>query len=128
MTYLLIALGGALGSVARYGFSVAITSRLGPAFPWGTLVVNVAGSFLIGMAFGAIEPGSRWQVSQATRDFVNQFFMIGILGGFTTFSSFSLQTLALMREGQYAAAGANVFVSVAACLLAAALGLWIATR
>lgn len=128
MTYLLIGLGGALGSLARYGCSVAVTSRLGQAFPWGTLAVNAVGSLLIGVAFGALEPGSRWQIAQSTRDAVNHFFMIGVLGGFTTFSSFSLQTLGLLRDGQYLAAGANAFFSVTVCLLAVALGFWIATR
>lgn len=128
MNFLLIALGGALGSLARYGCSAAVASRVGSAFPWGTLAVNAIGSLLIGVAFGVLEPGGRWQVSQATRDTMNHFFMIGVLGGFTTFSSFSVQTLALMREGHFAAAGANVLLSVTVCLLAVALGFWMATR
>lgn len=128
MHYLLIALGGALGSMARYACAAAVTARLGPAFPWGTLIVNVVGSFLIGVAFGILESGGRWQIAQVARDGANHFFMVGVLGGFTTFSAFSLQTLSIMREGHYAAAGVNVFLSVAACLLAVALGFWIATR
>jgi len=128
MTYLLIALGGALGSMARYGCSAAIASRAATAFPWGTLAVNVMGSFLIGVAFGVLEPGGRWQVSLATRDAVNQFFMIGVLGGFTTFSSFSLQTLELLRQGQWLEAGGNVLLSVTVCLIAVGFGFWLATR
>ena len=125
MPYLFIALGGALGSVARYWCSVAIAAKSGGAFPWGTLFVNVAGSLLIGVAMGAIE--SRWQNSPAGRDFVNHFFMIGVLGGFTTFSSFSLQTLALIRERLWWQASANVALSVSLCLLAVAFGFWLAT-
>jgi CrcB protein len=128
MSYLLIALGGALGSVARYWCSLAIAARTGGAFPWGTLAVNVIGSGLIGVAMGALEPGSRIQVAQQSREFVNQFFMIGVLGGFTTFSSFSLQTLALVRENLWWQAGANVAGSVVLCLTAVAIGYWIAAR
>jgi CrcB protein len=89
--------------------------------------VNVIGSAFIGAALGALEPGSRWQVSLATRDFVNYFFMIGVLGGFTTFSSFSLQTLSLLRQQHWMQAGANVLLSLTLCLIAVAAGFWLAT-
>jgi CrcB protein len=128
MSYVLIAIGGALGSVARYWCSLVIAAKAGGAFPWGTIAVNVIGSCLIGVAMGALEPGSRWPAAQQTRDFVNQFFMIGVLGGFTTFSSFSLQTLSLLREHLWWQAGANVMLSVALCLIAVAIGYWLATR
>jgi fluoride exporter len=127
MTYFLIAIGSALGGMARYWAALAVAAATGSAFPWGTMAVNVIGSALIGSAMGAMEPGSRWQVSMAARDFVNQFFMIGVLGGFTTFSSFSLQTLTLMREQQWMQAGTNVLMSVVLCLLAVAVGYWLAT-
>jgi CrcB protein len=117
MAYLFIAIGGAIGSMARYWCSMVVAMAVGGTFPFGTLVVNVLGSGLIGAALGAFEPGGRWQISLATRDFVNQFFMIGVLGGFTTFSSFSLQTLNLLREHQWWQAGANVLFSVALCLI-----------
>jgi CrcB protein len=127
MTYLLIAFGSALGGMARYWCSLAVLTATGSVFPWGTMVVNVIGSALIGAALGAMEPGSRWQVSIGTREFVNYFFMMGVLGGFTTFSSFSLQTLNLLRQQQWMQAGANVLLSVTLCLLAVAIGFWLAT-
>jgi CrcB protein len=126
MTYLLIAIGSALGGLARYGCSVLVARTIESTFPWSTLAVNVIGSGLIGAAMGVMEPGSRWQVSLVTRDFINQFFMIGMLGGFTTFSSFSLQTLNLLRGQHWTQAGANVLLSVTLCLLTVAAGFWIA--
>ncbi len=116
--YTLIALGGALGSVARFWLNGLISTQLGPAFPWGTLIVNVTGSFLIGFFFTLTEPGGRVFASSNTR----QFFMTGICGGYTTFSSFSLNTLNLAREGEWFRAGANTVGSVAACLAAVWLG------
>jgi CrcB protein len=128
MQYLLIALGGALGSVARHWCSGLVAERMQSAFPWGTLAVNVVGSCLIGVAFGLLEPNGRLSVASETRAAVNHFFMIGVLGGFTTFSSFSLQTMSLLREHLWWQAGANVLLSVALCLLAVTLGYWLATR
>lgn len=116
--YLLIALGGALGSVARFWLSGLLAGHFGETFPWGTLVVNVSGSFLIGFLFTLTEPGGRVFASGNTR----QFLMTGVLGGYTTFSSFSLQTLNLAREGQWLQAGANSVGSLAACLVAVWLG------
>jgi len=116
--YSLIALGGALGSVTRFWLNGLISGQLGPGFPWGTLVINVTGSFLIGFFFTLTEPGGRVFASSNTR----QFFMTGICGGYTTFSSFSLQTLNLAREGEWVRAGANTAGSVAACLVAVWLG------
>ena len=126
MSYLLIALGGAIGSVARYWCSLAVAAVVGGEFPWGTIAVNVLGSALIGAAFGAVEPGSRWSIASGTREFINQFFMIGVLGGFTTFSAFSLQTLNLLRAQEWLQAGANVLLSVTLCLIAVWIG-YIAT-
>ncbi len=118
MTYLWVALGGALGSVGRFWLASLLALRAGEAFPWGTLAVNVLGSFLIGF-FGVLTgPDGRWVVGVGAR----QFFMIGVCGGFTTFSSFSLQTLYLVNEGQWLGAAANVVLSVVLCLAAVGLG------
>jgi CrcB protein len=116
--YLLIALGGALGSVTRFALADVTGQHLGDSFPWGTMLVNVAGSFVIG--FFATFTGPEGRVPVGTQG--RHFFMTGVLGGFTTFSSFSLQTLALVREGDWARAGGNVAGSVVLCLLAVWLG------
>lgn len=118
MSYLLIALGSAIGGVARYWCSGLVAHRVGEVFPWGTFAVNVIGCFLIGIMGAMSEPDGRWYVDPGVR----QFLMIGVLGGFTTFSSFSLQTLNLLRDGEWLYAAANVAASVAACLLAVWLG------
>ena len=128
MTYLLVAIGSALGGVARYWCSLLVGGMTSSVFPWGTLAVNVVGSGLIGVAFAAIEPGSRWQWASANRDFVNQFFMIGALGGFTTFSSFSLQTLELLRTEHWLQAGANVLGSLLLCIASVLIGYWLTAR
>jgi CrcB protein len=122
LAYLWIALGGALGSVARFWLSGVVANRFGETFPWGTLIVNVSGSFVIGLFAGSTGPEGRWLVSPAFR----QFFMIGICGGYTTFSSFSLQTLSLIRDREYFHAGGNVLLSVALCLVGVWLGHFIA--
>jgi CrcB protein len=116
--YLLIALGGALGSVARFALSGFVAQHFGETFPWGTLIVNVTGSFIIGFFSTLTEPTGRYMVGPGGR----QFFMVGVLGGFTTFSSFSLQTLNLARDGELLQAGGNAAGSVLACLLAVWLG------
>ena len=118
MSYILIAIGGALGSVARFWFSGVVARQFGETFPWNTLLVNVTGSFAIGLFATLTGPDGRWLVDKEGR----QFFMVGICGGYTTFSSFSLQTLDLVREGQWLYAGANILFSVVSCLLAVWLG------
>ena len=118
MTYLVIALGGALGSVARYAASGAIARGLGEVFPWGTLIVNVTGCFAIGLFATMTGPHGRFFVPTELR----QFFIVGFCGGYTTFSSFSLQTLALVRDGDIVRASANVVASVLFCLLGVWLG------
>jgi CrcB protein len=118
LIYLLVALGGALGSVARFWFSGFIATRMGETFPWGTLLVNITGSFVIGFFATLTGTGGRWLAPSNTRI----FFMVGICGGYTTFSSFSLQTLNLMRDGDWFRAGANCVASVVLCLLAVWLG------
>ena len=117
-TYLLIALGGALGSVLRFALNGLVSAQWGATFPWGTLLINVSGSFLIGFFATLTEPGGRVFASSNTR----QFFMTGICGGYTTFSSFSLQTLNLARDGEWFRAGAYTVGSVVLCLVAVWLG------
>ena len=120
LAYLWIAVGGALGSVARYALNGVVSARLGETFPLGTLVVNVAGSFLIGVLAALTIPEGR--LSSEARAFATQFLMIGVCGGFTTFSSFSLQTFNLLRDREWLYAGGNVLLSVVLCLLATWLG------
>jgi CrcB protein len=123
ITYLWIAIGSALGGMARYGFSSLGANAFGEAFPWGTLLVNVSGSFIIGF-FGTLTgPDGRLLVPGDVR----QFVMVGICGGYTTFSSFSLQTLALAQDGEMLRAGLNVVLSVVLCLLSVWLGFVAAT-
>jgi CrcB protein len=114
LTYLWIAIGGALGSVARYACSSLAAHAIGETFPWGTLAVNVAGSFVIGIFATLTGPDGRWILPPDARLFVT----IGVCGGYTTFSSFSLQTLNLVRAGEFAAAFGNIVGSVVLCLLA----------
>lgn len=118
LTYLHIAIGGAIGSVARAWVTNVMVQLAGAEFPWGTILINITGSFVIGL-FGALTAADgRFQVPVDIRTFV----MVGICGGYTTFSSFSLQTLDLMRDGKPIAALANVGFSVLLCLLAVAAG------
>ncbi len=116
--YLWIALGSALGGVARYALNGYVADRLGDAFPWGTLLINVTGSFAIGFFYTLTAPDGRWAVGQEGR----LFFMVGICGGYTTFSAFSLQSLNLIRGGDCLRAGGYVAASVAFCLVAVWLG------
>jgi len=118
MLYLWIGLGGAIGTVGRYWLSSAVAAWFGELFPWGTLIINVSGSFAIGF-FATLTDS---QGVLLVRPEVRSFFMIGICGGYTTFSSFSLQTLRLAQDGQWLAAGANVIASNAGCLAAVWLG------
>ena len=120
LTDLWIAIGGALGSVARYALNGVVSDKFGATFPLGTMVVNVAGSFVIGVLGALTMPEGR--MSSEARSFATQFLMIGICGGFTTFSSFSLQTLNLIRDREWLYASGNVLLSVALCLIATWLG------
>jgi CrcB protein len=113
-----VTLGGGLGSAARFLASGWVARRFGEAFPWGTLLVNVSGSFVIGLFAALTATEGRWLVAPAGR----QFFMIGVLGGYTTFSSFSLQTLTLAQDGDWLRASGNVAASVAGCLVAVWVG------
>lgn len=117
--YFLIACGGGLGSVLRFFISDAMVRHFGAAFPWGTLLINVSGSFAIGLfATFATGPDTRWFGSAEGR----LFLMSGVCGGFTTFSAFSLQTLNLLREGDWLRAGAYILASVIVCIAAAGFG------
>lgn len=118
MTYLAIALGGALGSILRYALSTSIDTRWGEGFPWGTLSVNLLGCFVIGvLAYLSGSDGRLWG-SPETR----QFLITGLCGGFTTFSTFGLQTLNLLRDGDCLQASAYVIGSVVICLIGVWLG------
>lgn len=118
MGYIWIGLGGAFGSMARAWLAITVARATGPQFPWGTILINIIGSFVIGF-FGTLTANdSRFAVPGDFRAFV----MVGICGGFTTFSSFSLQTLELMRDGRVAQGLGNVGLSVAFCLLSVAAG------
>lgn len=119
--YLVVALGGALGSVLRFGLGSWIDgmmTRGGQIFPWGTILVNITGCFIIGLFATLTGTEGRWLVPALLRPFV----MIGILGGYTTFSSFSLQTLTLWNDNQRWEAAANVLISVVLCLAGVWLG------
>ena len=113
-----IFIGGGLGSLGRWWFSGWIANTIGETFPWGTLLVNISGSFVIGLFSTATSTEGRWLVPATFR----QFFMLGICGGYTTFSSFSLQTLTLAEDGQWFKAGANCVLSFVLCLLGVWLG------
>ncbi|MFM8364356.1 MAG: fluoride efflux transporter CrcB [Verrucomicrobiota bacterium] len=117
--------GGALGSLARWGVAIWFASQpWSEKFPWATLAVNVTGSFAIGfLAELMIEDGPFFLGSG-----FRAFLLVGILGGFTTFSAFSLQTLALVRDGQPALAVWNIFLSVAVCFFAVWLGILLAQK
>jgi len=116
--YLYVAIGGALGSLGRYGFGLAASRWMGDAFPWGTIAINIIGSFVIGFFAALTVPDGAIPASANLRTFV----MVGICGGFTTFSSFSLQTFSLARDGNWFAAMGNIVLSVVLCLLAVTAG------
>lgn len=115
--WLAIALGGALGAVLRYGVSTGVHHWWGREFPWGTLVVNVLGSLLMGLLFILLV--ERMAATPALR----AFWLVGLLGAFTTFSTFSLETLNLMQAGELGRAAANVLLSVLLCIGAAGMGM-----
>lgn len=120
---LIVMLGGACGTLARYLLAL-LAQPISRDLPWGTILINIAGSFLIGF-FGTLTLAQgRYPLPEGMRLFV----MIGICGGFTTFSSFSLQTLDLLRGGALVRAGLNIALSVVLCLAAVALGHALAAR
>jgi len=113
----LVALGGAIGSVARYGVGALAAQLFGAAFPFGTLLVNLSGSFLIAVVMHIALTGSAISLE------LRIFLTTGIMGGFTTYSSFNYETLALLNQRAYALAGLNMAATVVGCLLAGILGL-----
>jgi len=115
--YLAVMVIGAFGCAARMGLSIFFSEKYGASFPIGTLVVNVLGCFIIGLFAAMTRPDGGLLVHPLVR----QAVMIGLLGGFTTFSSFALQTVALAGDGEWAYATLNVLLSVVLCLL----GVWI---
>ncbi len=117
MNALLVFLGGGIGATARYGLQGAVYRLTGAGFPYGTLAVNVLGSFVIGFLMTFFE--ERFIVNPALRVFLT----IGILGGFTTFSSFSYETMVMFRDGSFGPGIINVVSSVAVCLVATWLGI-----
>lgn len=121
-TWLLVAVGGATGSVARYGFSLGATRWLGAAFPFGTLGVNTLGSFLAGLLYVLITQ------RLAAQEEWRSLLLIGVLGGFTTFSAFSLETIRLMESGRASSAMANVALNLGLGFGACIAGWWLGRR
>ncbi len=113
-----VALGGALGSLARFWLTGVVAALTGPSFPWGTLLINVLGSFVIGLVAGF----TLTQVRIAVHPDIRIFLMTGICGGFTTFSAFSLQTLELMQSGEIVPALGYAAGSVVLCVAATLCG------
>lgn len=111
-----VILGSAIGGPARYFVSGLVGRHIGETFPWGTMVINVSGAFVVGL-FAAAAIGGTLPTLAAW-----QFAVTGFLGSYTTVSSFSLQTLALVRDGQFLRAGGNVILSLILCLSAVTLG------
>lgn len=120
LAYLWVAIGGAIGSMARFGIGGLVSNKFGQSFPWGTLVVNISGSFVIGF-LGAVT-ASEGKMTPQSRVFATQLLITGVCGGYTTFSSFSLQTLTLLQDRQWLYAGGNVLLSVLLCMIAVWLG------
>jgi CrcB protein len=118
-TYLMVMLGGCFGVAARLWMSMAIAARWGEDFPLGTILVNVSGCFVIGLFAVVSTAEGIWPASPLLR----QAVIIGVLGGFTTFSSFSIQTITLLKNGNLPGAVANVLISVLGCLLATWAGM-----
>ena len=115
MNVLLVALGGAIGSAARYLAGAFIANRFGPDFPWGTFIVNVSGSFLIGVILSFVGGG---QLPVEARPFL----AVGIMGGYTTFSTYSHETLQLIQGGEFGAATFNTLGQVVTGLVGVYLG------
>ena len=123
LAYVLIAIGSALGGMGRYFVSGVVTTLTGGTFPYGTMLVNISGCLVIGFFATLTGPDGRFLVAIPSR----QFVMVGICGGYTTFSSFSLETLYLARAGEWMSATANAAGSVVLCMLSVWLGFIAAT-
>jgi fluoride exporter len=121
--WIAVAVGGAMGSVARFWLASAMTVLTGPRFPWGTLLINVVGSFVIGLVAGmTLTPGR-----VGMHPDIRIFLMTGVCGGFTTFSAFSLQTLELLQNGDVVPAFGYAIGSVVLCVIATYCG-WLLGR
>jgi CrcB protein len=121
LAYLWVAIGGALGSVGRFwisGLVAEASTQRGSIFPWNTLVVNISGSLVIGFVEALTAPGTGRFAAPGVREFV----MVGVCGGYTTFSAFSLQTLNLLQDREWGYAAANALLSLALCMAAVWLG------
>jgi CrcB protein len=118
LALILVFVGGAVGSICRFWLSGFVAERFGETFPYGTLIVNLVGSWIIGLAAGWISHFNDAFWASAAE----QLLMVGICGGLTTFSSFSLQTCNLMLSGRWGSAFTNIFVSTILCLALVAIG------
>ena len=116
-TYISIAVGGALGATSRFAVYQMMIHWFGKGFPFGTLIVNVLGSFLLGLVYGLIEQGQIAAIPW------RGLLAVGFLGAFTTFSTFSLDSLLLLQQGDYTKGVINIFMNLGCCLMAAWLGL-----
>jgi fluoride exporter len=118
ITYLAVGLGSALGGMGRFWIAGAVGQRWGDSFPWGTILVNISESFVIGLlaALSTQDGQPRWNAATLN------FLLAGICGGYTTFSAFSLQTLKLLQAGNWTQAGGNILLSLLGCLFAVWLG------
>lgn len=117
--FLIVGVGGAIGSMLRYAAGLLALRLWGAAFPWGTLTVNISGSFLIGILAGLM-----LSLTTETQEATRLFAIIGVLGGFTTFSAYSLDSLLLLQKGEYLLAAGYILGSVILSILATALGYW----
>lgn len=118
--FLLIMLGGAIGAASRYQLARLATERLGPAFPWGTLIVNLSGGFLMGLLAGlVVRDGPSAQP-------LLLFLGVGLLGGFTTFSGFSIEAVQMIQRGEMMLAGTYALASVIGSVMLLFVGLWVA--
>ncbi len=120
MAYFYVFIGGGLGAVCRYGVTTAVGMLLGGMFPWGTLIVNLVGSLLMGLVLGALLPLAK--SLQLLPESLRVLLTVGFLGGFTTFSSFSMETLTLLRGDSFFLAAVNVVGSIVLGLAAAYIG------
>ncbi|WP_033169555.1 fluoride efflux transporter CrcB [Selenomonas sp. ND2010] len=120
MAYFYVFIGGGLGAVCRYGVTTMVGMLLGGMFPWGTLVVNLVGSLLMGLVLGALLPLAK--SLQLLPESLRLLLIVGFLGGFTTFSSFSMETLTLLRGDSFFLAAVNVVGSIVLGLAAAYIG------
>ena len=120
MAYFYVFIGGGLGAVCRYGVTTTVGMLLGGMFPWGTLVVNLVGSLLMGLVLGALLPLAK--SLQLLPESLRLLLTVGFLGGYTTFSSFSMETLTLLRGDSFFLAAVNVVGSIVLGLAAAYIG------